>query len=476
MRRNAAACIVIFLFVFTTGVQGQPGRDWGYRDVSYMSARPSPEWLRRSSFYQLWLRSFTPEGTLRAAEARLGEIADLGAQIVYLSPIMVGHTPFTVTDYYSLDPAYGTAEDLKSFVNRAHQSGLKIMLDVVFYHSAPDNVLMDDPENYLRTPDGKIILGYWHLPRLNFQNPKTRRYLIDNLAHWVRDYGVDAFRCDVSGGVPLSFWEEARLALDTINREVILLAECDMPEEQVTAFDISYNYPFFYYPLEAVMAHGEPATLIRDKWLEARRRFPHGARFLYFIDNHDQTRAGLVFSQGGAMAGAVLCFTMDGIPFIFCGQEIGSALPTNWAGDPKLAIDFPKWEAGRASAQPEIWRQFQRLFALRREEPALTEGELIWVENSQPDSLLSFLRRKDADQIVVVINVSNRKIAGTIDLPWAEFRPLKNLLAPGQLIATRIEQSKVVINLPAYGSIVGKRIPPDTMEAPVGKPAPQAKR
>jgi cyclomaltodextrinase / maltogenic alpha-amylase / neopullulanase len=461
MRRNIF--VVPWLFVFALGLHGQPGLDWGYRDVSQLSARSSPNWLRRASIYQLWLKSFTAEGTLRAAEARLGQIADLGAQIIYLSPINPGPTPFTITDYYGIDPAYGTEEDLKSFVRRAHQLGLKVMMDLVFYHSAPDNVLMADPNNYLRTPAGKIILGYWHLPRLNFQNPKTRRYLIDNMLHWVRDCGADGFRCDVSGGIPLSFWEEARLALDTVKRDVILLAECDMPEEQVRAFDLSYNYPFFYFPLVAVMAGGEPATLIRDKWLEARRRFPRGARFLYFIDNHDQTRPVVLFSQGGAMAGAVLCFTMDGIPFIFCGQEIGSPLPTNFTGDPKLVIDFPKPAPDHPAPPPEIWKQYQRLFAMRRQEPALTEGELIWIDNSQPASVISFLRKKGDDEIVVVVNVSNRRVDGAIDLPWADYRALKNLLAPGQLVTTRIQESKFVFHLPAYGCIVGKRIPPETM-------------
>src|SRR6267142_2958976 len=235
-----------FLLALWIGLCCSPGQSAG---VGEREARVAPDWLKRATIYQVWLRSFSQEGSLKAVTTRLPYLADLGVTIVYLSPFLKGPHPFKVSDYYAVNPELGTDDDLKRLIAEAHRLKLKVMMDVVFYHSALDNVLMDDPENYMHTPEGKILLGRWELPRPNFDNPKLRRYLIGSLIHWVKDFGVDGFRCDVSGGVPLPFWEEARDELDGLNPEIILLAECDMPEEQLKAFDISYNYPFYYFPL-----------------------------------------------------------------------------------------------------------------------------------------------------------------------------------------------------------------------------------
>src|SRR5215831_2663078 len=256
--------------------------------TSERHSRTAPEWLKQATVYQVWLRSFSAEGTLKAVTGRLPYLANLGVTFVYLSPFMKGPHPFEMSDYYAINPEHGTEEDLRELVTEAHRLKLKVMMDVVFFHSAPDNVLMKDPDNYMRTAEGKILLGYFALPRLNFENPKLRSYLIGNLIHWVKDFGIDGFRCDVSGGVPLTFWEEARDALDEVKPDLVLLAECDMPEEQIKAFDVSYDYPFYYFPLVAVLTKGEPANSLREHWERSRAAFPHGARFLHFSDNHDQ--------------------------------------------------------------------------------------------------------------------------------------------------------------------------------------------
>ncbi len=107
----------------------------------------------------------------------------------------------------------------------------------------------------------------------DYNNPQVRKYLIDSLVHWVRDFKVDGFRCDVGGGVPVSFWEEARKALDQVNRDVILLSESDRPDDQLQAFDINYNFQG-YLTLRSVIRDGEPAIKIREQWEEARKDLP----------------------------------------------------------------------------------------------------------------------------------------------------------------------------------------------------------
>lgn len=457
--------------------------------VGSQTARTSPDWLRQATIYQLWLRSFTLEGTLRAATERLPYLADLGVTFVYLSPFLKGPHPFIVSDYYAVNPELGTDQDLRSLVAEAHKLKMKVMMDVVFYHSASNNVLMQDPDNYQRDAEGKIVLGYWQLPRLNFEKPKLRRYLAGNLVHWVKEFGIDGFRCDVSGGLPLTFWQEARQALDAVNPGVILLAESDMPEEQLRAFDISYNYPFYYFPLVSVLQKGEPASLLREQWARSRQAFPRGARFLYFSDNHDQPRAVLTFSQKGALAAAVLNFTMDGIPFVYNGQELGDVAGTAWDSQVRNVIDLPSPGTTPSGAAGETWRTYKRLFQLRKEEEALNSGRLIWIPNNQPEHVLSFIRRKTSmaesqppvydwpnrsvpvlntgdEEILVVINLSNRKLKTLVNVPWTDYSPLQDLLDPTRQIRSKIQESRVVYELGAFEFIVGKRLPPKTIPVP----------
>lgn len=95
---------------------------------------------------------------------------------------------------------------------------------------------------------------------------------------------------------------------------------------------------------------------------------------------------------------------------------------------------------------------------MRSSEPALTSGELIWINNTQPDSVLSFLRKKGRDEILVILNLSNRATPVTIDLPVMDYYSVQNLLTDGKTWF-QLYSGRVSANLGAYESIVGKRIP-----------------
>ncbi|HET6168727.1 MAG TPA: alpha-amylase family glycosyl hydrolase, partial [Terracidiphilus sp.] len=256
----------------------------GFADAQNLSfgsqtARPAPEWLQSATIYELWLDAFTPEANLRGAIARLPKVAELGAKIVYLSPIAKftarpHGSPYNVADYNGIDPEVGTAQDLHDFVKAAHDLHLKVMLDIVYYHAAPDNVLVKEhPEYFVKTTDGRMARGFWPQPLPDYNNPEMRKYLIASLVHWVRDFDVDGFRCDVGAGVPISFWNEARKALDATKRDVVLLSESDRPDDQLQAFDINYNFDY-YLTLVSVLRDGAPAIKIREQWEKMHAAMP----------------------------------------------------------------------------------------------------------------------------------------------------------------------------------------------------------
>ena len=258
-------------------------------------------------------------------------IADLGATIVYISPLNVhGYpsvfgpsTPYEIKDYDVIDPEYGTEADLKALVAQAHKLGLKVIMDIVYAHSANDNVLLNRPGFFQRTPDGKLIMSRWKTPMPDFKNPQVHEYFRNNMLHWVRDVGVDGFRADVAGGVPADFWDEARDAMDKVNPNVIMLAEVGRAGTSPQGVRHQLQLP--------VLLGAD-----RRWWSTANRRNASGSSgrrpgplsraalvLLHLNDNHDRNRANVVFGEKAALATSVLNFTLDGIPLLYNGEEVG---------------------------------------------------------------------------------------------------------------------------------------------------------
>lgn len=333
------------LLIFTLGTASAQNPSFGTRE-----ARPVPQWLNSSSIYELWLTAFSKEGNLRGAIPGLKRVADLGATIVYLGPIAKysaspDASPYSVADYNAIDPAAGTAQDLHDFVAAAHKLHLKVMLDIVYYHTAPDNTMMkDDPSFFVKTQDGKIARGFWPQPLPDYKNPKVRKYLADSLVYWVRDFHVDGFRCDVGGGVPVSFWEEARKALDKVNPDVILLSESDRPDDQLQAFDINYNFQY-YLTLVSVVRDGAPAIKVRENWEETNSTMPRGARELHYTDNHDWPRSLVQFGKKARWRPPF--WTSRWMESRFCITDRRSLIPLQPRGESSRPFAGPILEARR---------------------------------------------------------------------------------------------------------------------------------
>ncbi len=461
---------VLIIAVFVVLIVGQTlGAEFAQRQ-----ARAAPEWLKQGVIYQIWLRSFTPEGTLKSAAERLPWIRDLGATIVYLPPVQLAdddpreefwsprqrasrlnnpRNPYRIKDYDKIDPEYGPEADLRAFVEKAHQLGLRVLLDVVFYHCGPGSVLVNRPDFVKRNAEGKIVTGLWSFPLLNFDNPDLREYLWKHMAYYVEKFDVDGFRCDVADSIPLDFWEEARTRLEKIKPDIVMLAEGqNRPADQHWAFDI--NYSFTWASLgRAVVVGGEPAAVLREFWIKTNQSWPSGSRFIRFSSNHDlvndQQHAEFVCGERGTVALTVINFTIDGVPFLYNGQEIGDTTPQSIYGRWPI-----RWETASLPKAVARYQLYQKLCTLRREESALSDGETVWLDHDQPDSAVAFLRRDKNSQIVTLVNLCNRPLTVTVQLPGWAAATFKDILANKGMV--KASEGQLGLRLNAFDFFVGK--------------------
>jgi glycosidase len=386
------------------------------------AARPimqvnSPEWVKTATIYQINTRQFTPEGTFVAAARQLPRLKDLGVTIVWLMPVHpIGvlnrkgslGSPYSVRDYYDVNPEFGTKQDLKAFVDQAHALGLKVILDWVANHTAWDNNLArEHPDWYMRNWRGETKSTPWtdwaDIIDLDYNQSGVRRYMTQAMAYWVREFGVDGFRCDVANFVPLNFWEQVRRELETI-KPVFMLAEADSRDMHYKAFDATYAWGWNNALHDIGQGRADVGAL-SGFYYGHHGTFPPLAMRLMHVSNHDQNAWDATARErfGPATdAAIVLSVVSEGIPMMYNGQE---------AGDPKRLAFFER--------DPIPWRLdpmeglYRNLFAFKKENPALWNGAwgapMTPVANSAPKSVFSFVRQKGENRVFVAVNLSARE-------------------------------------------------------------------
>ncbi len=409
------------------------------RDYSQLTARASPAWVHDGVIYEIFPRAFSARGDFAGVTAQLDRLQQLGVNILWLMPIhpmgkvkskgTLG-SPYAVRDFYGIDPAYGTADDLHRLVSEAHKRNLKVIIDIVANHTAWDSVMMAHPDWYTHGAGGQIIPpnpDWTDVADLNYDNAGLRQYMQDMLVHWLKDFDLDGFRCDYAAGVPTDFWEPVRAALTKAKPDIVMLAEADSPELLVKAFDADYSWKL-YGTLAEVLQNGRPAAALRETWIAEAAQYPRGALRMRFADNHDQHRAIARFGEPATLAAAALMFTLDGVPMLYNGMEAGDSAES---AAPALFEKLPVfWQ--NAELRPAFPRTFQQLIALRQAHATLRDGEVQWLHNSDESRVLTFARRNAGESIVVAINFSAQPFVGVTDTGGGRYRDITPGRAAGE--------------------------------------------
>lgn len=392
--------------------------DYTPRDVVEVQ---NAAWTADAVLYQINTRQFTPEGTFKAAQKQLPRLAEMGVDILWLMPIHpIGEanrkgslgSPYAVRDYRAVNPELGTEAEFRAFVDEAHRLGLKVILDWVANHSAYDNPLTQThPEWYTRTPEGALMspagTDWSDVADFDYSQPALRQYMTESLAYWVREYGIDGFRCDVAGYVPTDFWETARTQLDAI-KPVFMLAEWEQRDLHARAFDATYGWGW-KEAMQRLVKSGEGAGPIRGYYAGQSETWPHAAMRMVYTENHDQNSWDGVAATiyGPAYEAAIaLSFAGGGLPLIYNGQEADNDRQLKF-----FERDPIVWKEGRHAAL------FERLIALKTANRALHNGRfgaaMVEVPTSASADVYAFTRGRAGERVFAVFNLSPRAQAIT---------------------------------------------------------------
>jgi cyclomaltodextrinase / maltogenic alpha-amylase / neopullulanase len=456
-KRSLLLLLSLFLVIslVTTGYYSHAQQT--ARDVSQESARPVRDWVRDGVIYEIYPRAFSPGGNFKGITRELDRLKQLGVTILWLMPIHpIGQekkkgtigSPYAVRDYYGINPDYGSKDDLKRLISEAHRRGMKVIIDIVANHTSWDSVLMKHPEWYKHDAKGQITYPHdWtDVAALDYSNPALRRYMTEMLQYWLREFDLDGFRCDVAGDVPTDFWENARTELEKIKADIIMLAEAHKAELSVKAFDLDYSWPL-HSSLTDVLQGRKPASDLRRVWEEEVKEWPRGSLHLRFSDNHDERRALARFGEPAALAGSAFVVTLDGVPLLYNGMEVGD---TTESGAPALFEKLPIfWPI--AERRPEFPRFYKQMISMRQSSGALRRGSLQWVGNSDDSRVVSFLRRSSDEDILVVVNLSSRPFSGSVEVEESDFVDVTPVVAaplPPDAPTPHRTASAVRVNLP----------------------------
>lgn len=371
------------------------------------------------TLYQVNMRVFSPQGNFQGVMARLDNIKDLGANVIYLMPIYpVGvlntvNSPYCVKDYKAINTEFGTLADLRALVEAAHSKGMSVILDWVANHTSWDNGWMDIHKDwYLQDANGNVLsppnMGWNDVAQLNYNNEELRKEMIQCMKYWVYNANVDGFRCDYADGPPATFWTQAIDSLRNIKtHKLLLMAEGTKSSNFTAGFDYNFGFNFFGQ-LKSIYASNATALLIDNANSSEYSTAANGQKVVRYITNHDVnssdgTPLDLFGGKNGSMAAFVVVAYMKSIPMIYNGQEVGTPY--------KLTFPFTGTKINW-TVNPDVTAEYKKVIAFRNSSDVIRRGNLNSYTNL---NVCAFLKEYNGEKVFVMSNLRNTAI--TFNVP-----------------------------------------------------------
>jgi alpha-amylase len=372
-------------------------------------------WLANTNIYEVNLRQYSAAGTFNAFAKELPRLKDMGVGVLWFMPIHpIGRknrkgemgSYYSVQDYKAVNPEFGTMADFRILLEKAQDMDMKVIIDWVVNHAAWDNVwTKEHPEFFERDEEGNFKTPYdWtDVIQIDHSSEAEQEAMIDAMTFWVREIGIDGFRADLAHLTPLGFWKKARTAIEPLKPELFWLAETEEINYH-EVFDASYAWAWMH-KTEAFFKGQTNLEGLYELLQKYQDDFPSSAYRMYFTSNHDEnTWNGTEYEKYGdmALALAVFCFTWNGIPMIYSGQEMPNRKRLQF-----FEKDPIEWDGNYA-----LHDFYKTLLALKKNNPALRAADSA-VSTRYVDTdgknVLTYLRKKEEDEVLVILNMSREK-------------------------------------------------------------------
>lgn len=380
-----------------------------------------PGFISQSNIYEVNVRQYTPQGTFRAFETSLPRLKEMGVEILWFMPV----TPiseadrkgklgsyYAVQDYTAVNPEFGTIEDWKALVKKAHEMKFRVIIDWVANHTGADNRwIKSNPDFFVKGKDGKLAFAFdWSDTRdLNYDNPVLHDSMISAMKFWLTETGIDGFRCDVAGEVPRSFWQHCIAELKKIKPDIFMLAEADLAWLHDAGFHASYGWDGFAKMKK--VAKGEASARVLDTVIrKADETFPPNAIKMYFTSNHDENSWNKADYQ--TMPGEVHA------PFAVLSQTWKNTLPLIYSGQEEPFLDSLSFFYKDTISFGKYGREnfYRTLLMLRKKTPALAvDAAYTKLQSSNDDAVYAYVRQKEGKSVLVLLNLSNKPQTFTVN-------------------------------------------------------------
>ena len=441
-------------------------------------------WWNDSVFYEIFVRSFADSngdgiGDFNGLTAKLDYLndgnpattTDLGISGLWLMPInpSPSYHGYDVSDYYAVNPQYGTMDDFKRLLAEAHKRGIRVTIDWVLNHTSNQNnwfVQSQDPKSPFRqwyswmtdrptTPGWVPGSGqaYYYaffsaaMPDLNYRNPAVVAEMKKVVRFWLKDVGVDGFRLDAAkyiiedGSVientpeTHAFYKDLRKYYKSLNPQAMTVGEVWDDSDTVRTYlngdelDLAFDFDLAKNLVFAAGSH--TPKYASDVQVRDTSVFLPG-QYATFLTNHDQERAMSVLNDDveAAKTAAALLLSSPGVPFLYYGEEIGMLgkkpdenirLPMQWTNEANAGFstgtpwrmpgsDTPTKNVAGQSADPNsLLSLYRTLIHLRNDHAALRVGDFALI-NSGNRSVYASLRTSSQETVLILINLSSSAV------------------------------------------------------------------
>ena len=425
-----------FEFLWPNPTDGSRAPDWASEQVYYQIF---PERFRNGDTSndppgaEPWGAPPTREnfmgGDLRGIIEKLGYIRDLGATCLYLTPIFKAPSnhKYDTVDYFDIDPAFGTKDDLAELVRAAHKLGLRVLLDGVFNHCGyywppfQDVVRNGESSGYAswffpqsfpvneRLENYDCVGHYKWMPKIHLADAGARDYFITVGKYWIRNFHIDGWRLDVADEAPTQFWEHFSDAIKKENPEALLLGETWADAHRLLApdrLDSAMNYLFRDAAADWLAKDRRSPSELDHRLNRMLSLYPWETALRLYnpLDSHDTERfRWLCRDKRRHALAAALQMTVPGCPAVFYGDEVG----LSGGNDPNCRIAM-EWDEEKQDK--ELFAYYKKLIGIRRESPSLLRGDFRTCLCNDASNVYAFRRTYGEEETLVVLNAGNEPL------------------------------------------------------------------